>query len=306
MATGTADWRATDLSIEVPRGATSLRAGLVLFGTGTAWFDDVGVTVEGEVAPLRALTFDADTISPLVVDERSRAMPFAIARDAGALRIAFTGDPLTGTAAVAAARAILDELRSREAAFAARFPADRVAWVVHNAEFVAQSFAWRADATGESREISMATNIKWLLDRAPANTKVVVWAHNGHVSRQGIALGAQLEKLYPGQMVNVGFTTSNGTYRAETPTGATVEFTLTPPPAGSIEEALAAAGVPRFVLDLRPARRGDAGAAWLNEARPFRFIGITGTDHQFRRRVLPREFDLLVYFDRTRASTLLK
>jgi len=31
----------------------------------------------------------------------------------------------------------------------------------------------------------MARNVQWILDRQPKGTRMVLWAHNGHVCRPG-------------------------------------------------------------------------------------------------------------------------
>ena len=37
---------------------------------------------------------------------------------------------------------------------------------------------------GGYRDQCMAENVAWILDHAPKGSKIVLWAHNGHVAKQ--------------------------------------------------------------------------------------------------------------------------
>ena len=81
-----------------------------------------------------------------------------------------------------------------------------VEWAIQNARVVLQCMQMRANEI--SRDRSMAENVKWIADQNPA-AKIVLWAHNGHVSTNASAgsepMGASLRKMFGGQMVVFGF-----------------------------------------------------------------------------------------------------
>ena len=58
--------------------------------------------------------------------------------------------------------------------------------------------------------------------------------------------------------------------------------------------------------DLRGASKDDPASAWVMQPRPFRYIGITGTDDQFQEETMGRLFDVLLYVDKTTASHVFR
>lgn len=138
-------------------------------------------------------------------------------------------DSPTPAKAAQSAREILGHMESTRLSYLKKAGAAEVDWAIQNARIVHQSYEWNADETKLSREVSMARNIKWILDRAPQGAKIILWAHNGHVGRDPDALGARLTEMYGKQMVVLAFTTSAGQYNAEGKTGIET-FPLTAPP----------------------------------------------------------------------------
>jgi erythromycin esterase-like protein len=103
-------------------------------------------------------------------------------------------------------------------------------------------------------------------------------------------------------MVVVGFGTGEGKYTAIRPgAGLTGRNDLKPPPAGSLEKACRDAGLTDFAVDLRPSSTEPA-AKWLARPHLFRSIGALAMENQFQPRVVPAEFDVLIYIDKTTAS----
>ena len=151
----------------------------------------------------------------------------------------------------------------------------------------------------------MAENVTWILDHAPKGSKIVLWAHNGHIARapQG-SMGSHLSKRYGAEMVVVGFAAHEGRYTAvRMGRGLADSNELTPSTPGSLESRLHRTGLPRLILDLRKASRDAAESSWLRRPHAFRSIGALAMDqHQFSALVVPDAFDVLVYFDQTRAT----
>jgi erythromycin esterase len=146
----------------------------------------------------------------------------------------------------------------------------------HQLRGMAGAFAGTAlPAAATSRERYMAATVRWWLDRLDPDARIVLMAHNAHIQRTPVVYGGELQVLPMGQhldrvlgddYVAVGLTSGGGRtaglYPAADvgPYGFRVEDTiLDPPEPGSIEAALAAAGVGLGLADLRAARGDDTG-----------------------------------------------
>ena len=181
-------------------------------------------------------------------------------------------------ARLAAAEGVLAEL----AASPPGPPAERE-WALQNARLVTWDLARKAGRG--SRDRGMADNVEWLLAQAPAGARIVLWAHNAHVRKTGPAMGAHLARRLGAGYLAVGLTHGRGRYRAlgeEAPE----EHESGPPLAGSLEEWLGSAGLPRFVLDLRGLASGEPAA--LTEPRPARQAGARATRSATAAPWLPR------------------
>ncbi|MGY1703585.1 erythromycin esterase family protein [Geodermatophilus sp. SYSU D00697] len=128
-------------------------------------------------------------------------------------------------------------------------------------------------AAATSRERYLAATVGWWLDRLDPGDRVVLMAHNAHTQRTPVVYGGELQVLPMGlhldralgaDYVPVALTSGGGRTAALYPDadvgpyGFRVEDTaLGPPEPGSIEAALAGAGL--ALADLRPARGDGSG-----------------------------------------------
>ncbi|HSP13406.1 MAG TPA: erythromycin esterase family protein [Thermoanaerobaculia bacterium] len=138
--------------------------------------------------------------------------------------------------------------------------------------------------TGGIRDAAMAENIRWILDHEPAGTKMVVWAHNGHVATEeysfaaGGNMGTHLRSMFGKDLVAFGAGFNRGSFQAvggrKRP--GLVEHTVGPLETGSFDRTLADAGPPIFVLDLRHAP--GAVRDWLDSPLKNRTIGAMFDD----------------------------
>ena len=143
--------------------------------------------------------------------------------------------------------------------------------------------------------------------------KIVVWAHNSHLGdaratdmgRFGeVNVGQLVRETYGHEALLVGFTTYDGTVTAASDWGGAAERKrVRPAMDGSYEAFFHDVGLPRFFLDLRH----DAGVREaLTRPRLERAIGVIyrpeseRVSHYFTAS-LPRQFDALFHYDRTRA-----
>ncbi len=125
----------------------------------------------------------------------------------------------------------------------------------------------------------MADNLRRYLDGVLTGTKVILWAHNGHVeatSRAYPPTGYYLRRLYGPRYYALGSTFAEGEYQAWTsgsPTFALGVFRAPDMPPGAIEGDLASVGAGPLFVDLRSGPRPPAIAEWLDAAQPVRSIG---------------------------------
>lgn len=162
-----------------------------------------------------------------------------------------------------------------------------------------------------SRDSAMAEMTRFLVRKK--NSKVIIWAHNGHVSRKstdptdnnGGGTGTYLERMFPGQYFVLGTSTATGTFAATTdpfitPESPMASYALDSPIAGSWEASL---------NNLKPAvfylNTNKLGAQ--NLKRPLRFVGYSPNSDaksysDFR---LTEAYDVLLFVRQTTAATPL-
>ena len=64
------------------------------------------------------------------------------------------------------------------------------------------------------RDVCMARNVAWIAERHPG-AKVAVWAHNGHITEEGSAMGGQtlgseLDRMFDEDYLSIGFALQPG------------------------------------------------------------------------------------------------
>jgi len=182
----------------------------------------------------------------------------------------------------------------------------------HNLETVRQAVEMHSvDRSGNfsPRDQAMAANVKWILEQEGPESKIMLWAHNGHVSTaplgDGESMGAILRKTYGEKMVVCGFSFDQGSFQALQRGKGLQQFTVGPAIPGSLDAALAAAGIPLFAVDLRGAPSSGAVAQWLNTPQPMRSIGAIysgDTPDAYFGLVSPHSFDVIFFVERTTAA----
>ena len=177
-----------------------------------------------------------------------------------------------------------------------------VDWIIQNARIVVQGAETFLPGK-KTRDEEMALNAEWIISHSPKNAKIILWAHNGHISKSAGYMGSYLSKEYGNQMVNFGFAFYSGKYTAVGDTGLGIYTTSMPDP-GSIEWALHETGMKRMILDLRNVA-DNPNSSWLNHTLNFREIGAQAMDYAFYPTVITKDFDVLIYFDKTTPSHLL-
>jgi len=322
--TGIRDWTRYETRLTIDDDVQNITFGCLLAGEGTAWFDDIEITLDGKpfVDPTFGFGFEEGTGS-FVLPQRTPRGAGCVVRTVdksphgGERCLEIQRKPEPDTGLVKDAEGVLADMLAHRDEFARMTSAREADWAIQNARVVAQ---WARMTCAEYpsrlksgvRDECMAENVAWILEQNPG-TRAVLWAHNGHVSRaefQGITpMGGHLGRRFPDQMVVFGFSTGRGTYTALAPRGifdVRSDNPLQPPPEDSIESYLASARLPRFLLDIRAARDAPS-ASWAIVPHPMRQIGARATlDQQFFPCVVRDAFDVLVWQAETTASVLIR
>lgn len=154
------------------------------------------------------------------------------------------------------------------------------------------------------RDRCMADNLLWLRGQYP-DSRIVLWAHNGHISKADNRLGRWLQDRLGADYVNFGFTFYRGRCSITVPDSEELQHDVQTAPPGTLEHLLHQLGEPIFILDLRQMREEQALALeWINGMR-FRHIGALRWDNEFWDEGIADQFDYLIYIDRVTPSHLL-
>jgi erythromycin esterase-like protein len=195
------------------------------------------------------------------------------------------------------------------------FYAEQNARLVKNAEQYYRAMFRGRVSSWNLRDRHMAETLAALIDYLQTHdrsAKFVIWAHNSHLGdaratqmgRQGeLNVGQLVRERYGRDCVLVGFSTYSGTVTAASNWGGPAERKhVRPALPQSYEGLFHAAGIPRFLLNLRDRRLTHA----LAEPTLERAIGVIYlpeselASHYFYAS-LARQFDAILHFDQTRA-----
>jgi erythromycin esterase len=215
---------------------------------------------------------------------------------------------------------------SRAEEVLAKFDAHRAEWSKSSSQdawrdarqaaaVVVQACNMRVAAKGLGyRDEMMARNAEWLADEAHPNEKIILWAHNLHVSadtgRDSRKMGGWLRERFGKGLYVVGFALRRGEVQAfGLESGASRGYAVWPvqaSPEGSGDAILSAAGMPLFFLNMRRLPPGGALAGWLAEPHLFHYIGafvaIGGEDSNLEADSLLKDMDGLIFVENTHAA----
>jgi erythromycin esterase-like protein len=311
---GTRDWRRYAIELDIPRGTTNINFGAMLSGAGRAWFDSLGIDVDGH-------PWSGDGSIDLALEEAGVprgfglfggttyhvAMDDSVAHDGvrslGFLSIATPPPPGTSVppSPIAATRRLLERVEAERNRLAAATTPAEADWAIQNVRIVDQCARLHAPEP-LVRDSSMAENVDWILAHEKPGTRMVLWAHNDHVNRRDGWMGAHLAKRHGADMVVLGFATDAGRYTAIESGKLSTTNTLEVPTGDALETLCHATGLPRFVLDLRQAGADPAAARYFATPHPMRSVGLLATRMQFHPMDIAHDFDAIVYVDSTTAT----
>lgn len=197
------------------------------------------------------------------------------------------------------------------------FVAEQNARVIRDAEEYYRSMFGGRVRSWNLRDEHMAGTLDDLADhlsrRRGERAKLVVWAHNSHLGDARATemttwgernLGQLVRERHPGDVVNVGFTTYDGTVTAADDWDRPARrHDVRPAPRGSHEALLHDVGLPAFALFPMD---GGPVADVLRQPRLERAIGVVyrpqteRESHYFEARMAD-QFDVVLHLDRTSA-----
>lgn len=168
----------------------------------------------------------------------------------------------------------------------------------------------------DSRDLYMAQNTSWLLDYFDTE-KVVVWAHNYHVSdfESGVlgTMGNYLKYQLGDQYVPVGFLFSQGTFTAAEMDGGEVtgfgtQILDTIPKENSLNALMSYASQAAFSVEVESLRNYLGWYNAFEAGLEYFFIGSAYNNRPLDYYISfdPDLYDYLIYFDKSTASDLLK
>jgi len=319
-ARGTTDWKRYEIDLPVAADVTNINFGALHTGDGSAWFDGLEVTLDGKPY-LDKTNFDLDFESSTPAGFHTGGNGYQVTLDKSSfqsgsqsLLMTHVGTPADASKkvdpkeSITAWRGVIAHLEDSRNSYVQKGIATReLDWVIQNARVVLQCIQMNANEV--PRDVSMAQNIKWILDHNP-NAKIMLWAHNGHVAKN-IAwgyktMGSALREMFGEQMVVFGFAFNQGSFQAVERGKSLHDFTISPAPAGSLDATLAATGIPLLAIDLRKIPKGSPAETWFSQPHKSRNIGAmyaTDMDNQFLIDMkAPDSFDVLLFVEKTTAA----
>jgi erythromycin esterase len=180
-----------------------------------------------------------------------------------------------------------------------------------------ESVAGRSTTPLTYRDIAMAENVAWWHDTQAPGEKMVLWAHNMHISRLKSWMGEHLTRRYGSGYLSIGQTFLSGSFNAVLQ--GFVPDTLPPLRSHfvlgtrdeSIERVFEGTGLPRLIFDARKTRTTtDPAATPLLLPMSIRALGaavlrnLLPTGYQVAL-TLRNDYDLIVWIQEGTASVLL-
>ncbi len=154
-----------------------------------------------------------------------------------------------------------------------------------------------------SRDSCMAANVKWILEHEGPDSKIVLWAHNAHISQGGYpgywknSMGSYLKKLYGQQVYAIGFDCFEGSYTGLGGSPRKLgKQELPPAEPGSFTHTVNQLGKPVVFVDFKQAREDKVLKDWFDAPHTIRYHARTTTG------VLPDCFDAILFVSQTTAS----
>jgi erythromycin esterase len=277
----------------------------------------VGIDMQGVIQPLDSLFAFLKRTDPVMLIEVDQLLS-GLKKDAGQ---AYRVSDSTKQAWVKAAQSSFDRISGEKqnwlSTAATHTDSMHIEWGIQYASLVKQFTIENINPMALYRDKAMAGNISWILSTHKPGTKMIVWAHDVHISRgehpvtglnyhRGISMGSWLAREYGTGYKAFGISTYSGEYRAYpgyTDYSKWISCPAFPGPAGSLDEALHRVAVQKrsayLLLSLKDARQQE----WLTAPLPTRFANHVSYEYAYWTRFsIPYQFDGIFFIDKTSAA----
>lgn len=158
----------------------------------------------------------------------------------------------------------------------------------------------------QSRDESMAKNTEWIADQNPGS-KIVLWAHNGHINKKKYWMGKFLEEKFGDNYLAIGFAGEAGTYTAFNRINNRNKLdsanALYASNKKNYEYYLRSANTENYILVLKQINQNEQNE-FLFEKKNLHHIGarVEEDKRQFRPTNLQREYDALIFIRNSSSS----
>lgn len=310
---GTCGWKHYVIELDVPAIADHVVFGAQLVGTGKAWFDSLGIEVDGKAwsrpsevdlslesaGQLTGILLAPGPGYEIRMDDSSAAVGRWSLRLSSVEGFVRPDPAALWTAAEERAARVVSRFEREGQRYRRASSDGEVDWMARYAELLLQRT--RLSLRRGIQDSSLAANLEWVVGRLPKQSKVLIWAHNDQVSRASGNMGDWLSRRFGRDMVVVGFATNEGQCTTTKTTSAHLEATkIQPGPAGSFEAlALASRAPSQFLLDLRRAAAGSPAAAGLSGQMMLRSTGTLTPEQEFWPVAIVRDCDVIAWIEKT-------
>ena len=171
------------------------------------------------------------------------------------------------------------------------------------------------------RDYYMAQNVKWILDyeKQFGNDKIMLWAHNGHVTKKMpnyTSMGENLKKIFNDKLYVIGFDFYQGSFRA-IPCDSKGNylsqkfaiFNVDKSDINSFAYNFEKTGIPLSFIDFKSASEDKNVAVWLSQTQLFHCIA-EAYNSSFKQNLLPQvpidSYDGLIFVKKTSATIGIK
>lgn len=160
------------------------------------------------------------------------------------------------------------------------------------------------------RDLGQAQNLKWIMDHEGNDAKMIVWAHNTHVSNasfEGVNhMGLNLKKLYGDDLKIFGFFFNQGGFKSidlGVPSKGIHDFSVGTAPEEIFEYTMAKTKMPLAAIDLSKIKDKRVVYDWFNQEHRTRHSGGWFNEKEpfYWPYNLAKAYDGLIYLDSTSA-----
>jgi len=215
-------------------------------------------------------------------------------------------------------RALLNDIQEyifkNRTQFIEMFSSDELAFLEQDVRIIEQCFEMNAQKDGyfTLRDRFMAENIQWILNHEGIDSKIMLWAHNGHISKstfsakyESKAMGYHLKEIYGEEYYPIGFDFNKGSFTAIGDNGLSV-YSVDAIIKNSTGEVFSRLEKPSFFIDMKNLMNNDIAKKFFTKRIWRRYIGGAFTPKHkysyYTREPLFNDFDGLIFINKITAS----